>query len=223
MSEMICQTNLRKEVESMWNRASAKKLLAAGSLVLGALMISSPANATFVFSDVSYTDNSLTFTIDGDMTGYAAPSSGIQFSLKFLGDIWAGPADGYQPNSWSTSVFDDRSISSNGNLYNNAGTTPYAWSWYSTDLFGATATSRTVTVSWSQSWLNAAALTPTIEFLWGNGYGSGAGYTVLASVDMNSATQLVAADPSAVPEPGTLAVFGLGLAGLGFLRRRRKS
>jgi hypothetical protein len=31
------------------------------------------------------------------------------------------------------------------------------------------------------------------------------------------------ADPLAVPEPTTLAVFGIGLAGFGLLRRRRSS
>jgi hypothetical protein len=183
------------------------------------LVASNSAHAVFIFSDVSYTANSVTFTIDGDMTGYAAPTSTNQFSLGFQGDIWAGPTTGtnYTPNSWSSSVFDNRTITNNGNLYDNPTTNPYAWTWYNTGLAGATANLRTITVSWTQNWLNAAALNPIISFMWGNGNDTQIANTILAAIDPND-TPVV----TQVPEPATLGFFSLALAGLGLQSRRRR-
>jgi hypothetical protein len=50
----------------------------------------------------------------------------------------------------------------------------------------------------------------TLEF---EGF-SDSGYNVFDDVEVNGAA------PSSVPEPGTLALFGLGLAGVGLLRRK---
>lgn len=46
--------------------------------------------------------------------------------------------------------------------------------------------------------------------------------TVLRGYEQFGANNLYFAAPTAVPEPGTLALFGAGLAGLGLLRRRRQ-
>lgn len=45
----------------------------------------------------------------------------------------------------------------------------------------------------------------------------------LDPLEFFSATLTINADVNQVPEPGTLAVFGIGLLGLGALRRRRRS
>jgi hypothetical protein len=85
----------------------------------------STANAIFTFSNVSYTEKSVTFTIDGDMSGYEAPvgASGAfvpdtevvskQFTILYGGDISAGSeamhaGDDTLHNTWSRSVFDNK-------------------------------------------------------------------------------------------------------------------
>jgi hypothetical protein len=124
----------------------------------------STANATFTFSNVSYTADSVTFTIDGDMTGYATPGAGLNnFSLAFTvsGDIWNG-TNTFDPNTWSRSVFDNKT------LFLNGGTGIwYTWSGYTSALADAAVSSATVTVSFSQPNLNVLAVSPSISFYWG--------------------------------------------------------
>ncbi|PCI08760.1 MAG: hypothetical protein COB77_01480 [Gammaproteobacteria bacterium] len=180
-------------------------------LILAASLWASSANALLTFSDVSYTSNSLTFTVDGDMSGYDSPSfwSNNQLSIRYNGDLWAGPTSGYHSNSWSTSVFDNKSLSTSGNTGNWSN--PYTWSRYTSSLTDAIASMRTVTVNFVNNYLNINANNAIVDFYWGNGqYAS-------------NPTYLATGTSAAVPLPGTLMLLALGAFGLVASRRLKKA
>jgi hypothetical protein len=168
------------------------------------------ANADLIFSDVGFTSNSVTFTIDGDLSG-STPGDNIQFSIQYLGDLLVNLAFG--ANSWSGPVFDSTTILKSGNTGLFTSTWGYTWSHYTKSLAGAVATNRTITVTLAADYLNTATTNGQIRFVWGNG-SSGFQSRILSTFD--------ATIVNSVPEPGTLALFGLGLFGIGLTRRRKK-
>ena len=163
------------------------------------MFAASSANATFIFSDVSYTADSVTFTIDGDMSGYTLGSSGYrdQFSLVYGGDLWGSNYSTFEPNTWTSSVFDNESFTTDGNTGTSGNS--YSWSRYGSSLADAFATNNTITLTMTNPRLNEAATNGLISFVWGNG-SDASRYTVLDTVQVSS-----------VPEPSTLALLGLGL------------
>ena len=70
--------------------------------------------AEFVFSDVSYASNSVTFTINGNMTRYTDAYDDNPFSIRCEGNFWVEP-NAFYANFWSTSVLDDEKFGFNGN------------------------------------------------------------------------------------------------------------
>ena len=136
------------------------------TIVVSLLMHSSLSYASFTFSNVTYTADSVTFTIDGDMTGYAEGNDPIGFSLVYAGDIMM--SGDTANNTWSRSVFDNKTILQLG-FTDDFTAGDYTWSKYATSLQDASVNNATVTVSFSLPHLNESAVSPSITFVWGIG------------------------------------------------------
>ena len=130
-------------------------------------------------SNVTITSNSVSFDISGTMTGYSTPVQNYGFSIEYVGSFFLGTGSN-APNSWSSSVFSDRTISSVGNTGTWNGNN-YTWSHYTSSLANATATSQRITVSTSQNFFNPNG-TGTISFYWGHPHST---HAVLATFNVS--------------------------------------
>lgn len=193
---------------SGFKRISGFKSILAG---LALAMSATSANATLLFSDIVLTSRSISFTIDGDMTGYTpTPGSNLrQFSILFSGDFWTGAQGDYSRNTFSTSLFDNVGISYSGNTgWFNGATTPYSWVYMSANLVSAVATNRSVTVDFGDDYLDLSE-GGDIEFFWGNGY----------TTSTKTLLEVATADP--ISSPSSIALLMASLVGLcGLLRRQ---
>ena len=181
-------------------------------VLISSIFWSQSSFATFIFSNISYTSNSFTFTINGDMTGYGSGLDNTsEFNIQYFGDLWAG-ATLPSSNNWSSSVFDNKNLIDNGQTGNfPPDSENYSWSIYDADLSDAVATNRTVTLSMGGNYLDESALSGSVIFIWGNTVNG-------SSRDIGSWSFTKSAS---VSEPSILALISAGLFGIGFAHRSR--
>lgn len=175
-------------------------------LMLFTFIWATNAQATLIFSDVSYTSNSVSFRTTGDLSGYSVPARPDYFSLNFEGDLFLS---GVNPNiSWSNAIFAGSSVANNGYsgdwaTWNEAG----AWLKFSSPLNSSSvALGEITTLTLGADVLNESATSGDIVFNW--------------DID-SSFTRHTELGRVQVPEPGALILLTLGLIGIGFSRNKR--
>jgi len=204
----------------IWSSIKMKKQFFARATIAAALVLGTQTvNAALVFSDISLTSDSVTFTVNGDFSGYTpnASTDRTQISIRYTGDLWVGPRNTFSANTWSNTLFDGVSFAReglSGMFYGN--NQPYTWSSYDSDLTTAVATNRVVTLDLGANYLDPNA-TGAIEFVWGNGYNASLITPIETIIDPGLPVVSAAA---AVSSPATFGLFSAGLACLGLVRRR---
>ncbi|SEN31052.1 PEP-CTERM protein-sorting domain-containing protein [Duganella sp. CF517] len=193
-----------------------KKLIAIFALIASQL---GNAQATAVVSDVAYEAKRISFTISGDLLGYAEPAG--DYATNYLSILYTGNL--FAATSSETNFY-------NGAITGGAGPEPsqgstggfglgYDFTWMI--LFQMTPESvfsgTPFSVSWYSPVLNPAG-TGEIQFLWGNP--SATTTTMIQSFSV--ANGVVGAPVTAVPEAETYALLLAGLSFIGFASRRRR-
>ena len=188
-------------------------------IALSFSLITVPAKAALIFSDLVLTDNSLTFTVNGDMSGYDLTNTynGVtDISIIYSGDVWNSSVSGVSSNNWTNTMFDGVAFVAGGTgLWDS--NTLYSWieldSRVSNDM---TASNNRVTLSFTNSYFNTAATSGQIDFIagWGNSNSS------LRSELLGSFVIGQVQQPPQVPEPSGLALFATALLALRLLTRK---
>lgn len=187
----------------------ARRNVAAATLLL-TMAVAGTANADLIFSDISYTSSTFTFTVTGDFSAEDQPDPFVhdEFMIRYLGDMWSG-APGGTNSTFSSSPF----VANPVNFASTGFGRPLTYSdfdWqFSLPPYG-TGTGQSVTIFLGANYLNTAAQNATVRFEWG---AYDLGFTVLETVRLSPV----------VPEPGSLIVLagGLSIAGIRRLRHRR--
>jgi hypothetical protein len=158
-------------------------------------LVASPNGGNYVAADGAYSVAPLTQTINGLTVGQ-------KYNLTFY---WAGAQqygyDGITTDKWKVSLGNE--------TYSTAVKTDasHGFTGWTQELMTFTATSTSELLSF------LAVGTPSGE----------PPFSLLDGVSMTQVVQATVPPSKAVPEPGTLAMIGLGLGVLGFGMRRRKS
>ncbi len=176
-------------------------------LFLSGFFVLSNANATLVFSDVSYTSDTVSFRTTGDLSGYAIPARPGFFSLTFEGDLFTS---GVNANiNWTNAIFTGASVWNKGNSGDwESWNTPGAWLMFSSPLVSTTtALGAITTLRLGGNVLNESSLTGEIVFNWD------------IDADFTSHTELGRVTVGQIPEPTALVLLSMGLVGLGIRRK----
>jgi hypothetical protein len=183
-------------------------------LPLFLILLPPGADSVLIVTDFSYTHDSLSFRLSGDLTGYPRPARAHSgsFSVQYVGDILAKPVVLIDRNSWSKSLFQGHTIEDPGF------TGSFSWSWahpgswikFSPDLTNTSvASGDLVTLNFGDNTLNDSATTGEFVFSWG--------------IDQNatSHTEVARISVSAIPELSSTHLVSVGFSAMLIFRRRR--